>query len=115
MSQRIFTIPFHIQGTLAANHYGEFKLPFDAQLIAVSVCNSTAYAGKIDVGTAADDDLYLDGKDFGVSNTPLVYDRDDFVGTQFPHLAAGTIIRVTVTDHASHMAGAMALLVFTEG
>ena len=48
--QKIFTIPFYIPGALAANHYCEFKLPFDAQLIAVSVCNSTANAGKIDVG-----------------------------------------------------------------
>jgi hypothetical protein len=113
--QNVFTIPFHIQGTLAANHYGEFKLPMDAQLIAVSVCNSTANAGKIDVGTSADDDAYLDNQNFGVSNVPLVYDRDDFVGTQFPHIAAGTIIRATITDHASHMAGPLALLVFTEG
>ena len=113
--EEIFTIPFYVQGTLAANHTLAFKLPFDAQLIAVSVNNTTANAGKIDVGTAADDDAYLDNKNFGVSGTPLVYDRDDFVGTQYPHIDAGTAILVSITDHLSHMAAATCLLIFSKG
>lgn len=111
----IFTINCYVQGTLAANHTFSFKLPVDAQLIGVSANNTTANAGTVDVGNSSDDDAYLDGKAFGVSGTPLLYDRDDFVGTQFPHVAAGTIILVTVTDHASHMAAADVLLIFTQG
>ena len=111
----LFTLHLYIQGTLAANHTAAFKLPVDAQLIAVSANNTTANAGKVDVGTVADDDLYLDNKDFGVSNGPLVYNWDDFVGGQYPHIAAGTAILVTVTDHVSHMAAAEVVLTFTEG
>ena len=115
MAQRIFQQSYYIGGTWAANHIQLFKLPCDAQLIHVSAVNTSANAGKIDIGSSADDDAYLDNQDFGVSSTPVEYDRDNFVGGQFPHIAGGTIIKLTLTDHASHMAQGTVVLTFTEG
>jgi len=100
---------------MAANHTSSFVLPFDVQLVHVSACNSSANAGKIDIGIPTDTDAYLDGEDVGVSGVPAEFDRDDFVGDQYPHIAAGTVTIVTITDHASHMANVYAVLTFTEG
>ncbi len=113
--QRMFTMTLYIQGTLAANHALNFAPPVSCQLVGVSVCNSSANAGKIDIGTHTDPDAYLDNKDFGVSSVPVQYDWNDFVDSQFPHIAAGTNVEITITDHASHMAAAAVVLTFTEG
>jgi hypothetical protein len=121
--QRIFTVPIYIQGTLAANHTAFFTFPFDVQLVAVSLNNSTANAGTCKIGkggSSADDDAYLAAENFGVSDTPVVKCApSDFdgatAGGQFPHIAANQSISVTITDHASHMAAAMVVLTFTEG
>ncbi len=117
---RVFTVPIYIQGTLAANHTAFFKFPFDVQLVAVSLSNSTANAGTLKIGKTGDDDAYLAAENFGVSDTPVILDAPgDFDGadaaSQYPHIPAATNIYVTITDHASHMAAACAVLTFTEG
>ncbi len=88
----VFAITYHTAGTLAANHSFKFKLPFDAQLCYVSAVGSNANNGILDIGSSADADLYLDAKDIGDSGTPAEFDKDDFVGAEYPHIAAGTII-----------------------
>jgi len=113
--QRVFQQVINLGPTLAANHTASIKLPFDAQLVHVSACNATANAGKLDIGSDSDADAYLDNQDFGVSGTPAAYDRTDFVGDQFPHLSGGDILKVTITDHASHMANVCVVLTWTEG
>ncbi len=117
---RVYQHTLNMGPALAANHTASFKTPFDCQLVHVSLCNSTANAGTLKIGTPADDDAYLKAKSFGVSGNPAVaalpasFDGDAALG-QFPHIEAGTTILVTITDHASHMANVCVVLTFTEG
>ncbi len=108
-----FLVPIHGHGTLAANMVAHVTLPCPATLVHVSAVATTAAVGKIDIGTDADDDAYLDGKDFGASNVPTTFGRSDFVGAEYPHFAAGTVLKVTIT-HAS-MINPDAILTFLEG
>jgi hypothetical protein len=117
---RMFTIVLNTHPALAANPVYNFKLPMDAQLVAVSTCNSTANAGTIKIGKSTDDDAYLASLAIGVSGTPVLtvlpagFDGAD-AGGQFPHIAAGTNIMVTITDGGSHPANVCVILFFTEG
>ena len=112
---RTFQQSYYIGGTWAANHGIRFKAHAPLTLTHVSVNNSTANAGKIDVGTSSDDDAYLDNQDFGVSGTPVEYGRSSFVGGEYPHIAKGTVVVMTLTDHVSHMANATVVITFVEG
>ena len=117
---RVFQQTINLGPTLAANHTFSFKAPFDMQLVHVSLCNSTANAGTLKIGTAADDDAYLLAENFGVSSTPVeVATPAGFdgvtAGGQYPHITDGTTVLVTITDHASHMANVAVVLTFTEG
>jgi hypothetical protein len=121
---RTFAVTLNLGPTLAANHVFNFFLPFNAQLVYASMCNSTANAGTLKIGTPGDDDGYLTATNFGVSGTPTeVKTPAGFTGAllvgadngQFPHIAATNTISVTVTDHVSHMANVCVLLLFTEG
>jgi hypothetical protein len=114
---RTFTTPFAVMGTLAADWAVEFVLPFDCQLIHASVSTSNTNNGTIKLGTSADDDAYLTVQDLP-DNDQDEYDRDDFVGTQFPHIAAGTVIAITVDhdgDSGTAAADLAVVLTFTEG
>jgi hypothetical protein len=113
--QPTFTQTIYLGPALAGNHTPIFKAPFDMQLLRVSAVNTSANAGKLDIGSSADDDLYLDNQDFGVSSTPVEFGQASFVGGQYPHIPAGTIIKITITDHASHMAGVTVMLTYSEG
>jgi hypothetical protein len=113
--QPIFAQTVYLGPTLAANHTFNFLAPFDIQLVKVSAGNSTANAGKLDIGNSSDDDIYLDNQDFGVSGTPVAYGQSSFVGGQFPHIAAGTNVKITITDHASHMANVAVVMYFSPG
>ena len=112
---RTFQQVINLGPALAANHTASFTMPFDASLVHISACNSSANAGTLKVGTSADDDAYLAAANFGVSGTPVEFDRDNFVGTQYPHVADGTVVLVTITDHASHMANVCVVLTWAEG
>ena len=113
--ERVFTHTIYLGPALAGNHTYIFKAPFDMQLVHVSAVNTSANAGTVKIGTAADDDAYLATASFGVSSTPVELRRGDFVGGQHPHIPAGAVVVVTITDHASHMAGVSLTLTFTEG
>ena len=118
--QRVFQQTYVIPGTLGANHTFQATLPFDAQLVHVSLCNTTANAGTLKIGRTGDDDAYLLAEYFGVSSTPVVVSaRAGFdgveAGGEYPHLPSGTVLLLTVTDHASHMANVCVVLTFTEG
>ena len=113
---RTFQQVINLGPTLAANHTATFTMPFGATLVHVSACNSTANAGKLDIGSDSDADAYLDNEDFGVSGTPVEYDAEDFVTTpQYPHVADGGVVVVTITDHVSHMANVCVVLTWAEG
>jgi hypothetical protein len=117
---RVFQQVYVVPGTLAANHVFSFIAPFDLQLVHASLSNSSANAGTLKVGKSGDDDAYLLAEAFGVSGACTeVAARAGFdgveAGGQFPHIADGTTVLVTVTDHASHMANVCVVLTFTEG
>jgi hypothetical protein len=113
--QRTFQQTIFLGPALAANHSFVFSAPFDMQLVHVSHVNSTTNQGTLDIGTTSDDDAYLDGVTVGELDVPATAGRADFVGGQYPHIARGTLVKVTVTDHASHMANVAVVLTFTEG
>ena len=111
--QPCFSQVFTIDGTLTANHTFTFKAPFGMTLVHVSMSNSSANAGTLDIGESTDPDGYKDGVSFGVSGacTELAA-RTDFDGAlvvdQYPHLDDGDIFSITVI-HAS-MAGVCVVL-----
>jgi hypothetical protein len=120
MAMRVFQQVYNLGPTLAANHTFNFKAPFDCQLIHVSLCNSTANAGTLKIGSTSDDDYYLAAENFGVSGTPTEVATPagfDGVGAggAYPHVLDGTTVSVLITDHASHMANVCVILTFTEG
>jgi hypothetical protein len=75
-----FTYSVHLHGTLAANARGEYILPFNAELIAVSVGNSAATDGILDVGTSADRDGILADAAVGDSGVPTEFEYNDWTG-----------------------------------
>ena len=111
---------FKVQGTLAANHTFNFKAPMDLQLINVSCCNSSAYAGTLKIGIAGTAEAYLNAEDFGVSSvpvqvkTPAGFDGS-LAGGQYPHIAKDTNVLITITDHVSHMIDVFVTMLCTEG
>jgi len=118
--QRVFQTTFNIAGALSANHEFTFKCPFDMQLIHVSMSNSSANAGTLDIGLSTDTDGWKDGATFGVSKaTTELAAFSDFDGavadSQFPNANDGDVVHVIIKDHASHMVNPCVVLTFTEG
>lgn len=113
--QNVFQQSFYIGGVWSSNHTLVFKAPFDMQLVRVSAVNTSANAGTIKVGHSSDDDAYLPVASFGSVSEPVEFGRNDFAGGQFPHIPDDTVVVVTLTDHASHMANALVLLTYTQG
>jgi len=94
--QRVFQQVFHVPGTLAANITPKFTAPFNYTIIHVSLVASNASDATLKIGTSADDDIFMVAKDCGDSGTPNEYDRDDFVGSQYPRVADGDIVVITL-------------------
>lgn len=120
MADRVFQQTINLGPALAANHTFNFTMPFNATLIHVSCCNSTANVGTLKIGTTSDDDAYLLAENFGASGTPVEVSTPagfDGVtaGGQYPHIADGAVVSVLITDHASHMANVCVILTWTEG
>jgi hypothetical protein len=114
----VFTIGYYIPGTLAANHVLEFVAPFDCQLIHAQAHQSNDGSATLKIDTSSDDDAYLAESAIGDSNVPAEWDRDNFVGTQFPHIADGTVVVLTLDyDGAAGTAAqnAQILLTLTQG
>ncbi len=113
------TVSFHTAGALAANHSYIFKLPFDAQLIGISVAASNASSAIIDVGYTGALEAYVKDMDAGDSSVAAILDEPgDFVGDNFPHIVALTNIIVTVDYDGAGGTAAQDLttvLTFTEG
>jgi hypothetical protein len=94
--QRVFQQSYHVPGTLSANIVPCFTAPFNMQLVHVSAVASNASTATIIIGTTSNDDAYLTASDVGDSNVPAEFDRDDFVGDQYPHIADGDVVLITV-------------------
>ena len=105
---------FHIPGTLAANIVPKFTAQCDLTLIHVSAVASNDSDATLIIGTSADDDAYLTSSTIGDSGVPKEFDRDDFVGTQYPHITDGSVIVLTLDyDGSSGTAAANVTIVLT--
>ena len=115
---RMFQQSYYVPGTLSANLGINFTTPCDCQLVHASAVGSNANDGLLKIGKSSDDDAYLASAPIGDSGTPVEFDRDNFVGEQFPHIARGAVVVITLDyDGAGGTAAANFTLVltFTEG
>jgi hypothetical protein len=115
---RVFQQSYHIPGTLSADISIKFTVPFDCSLVHVSAVASNDSDATLKLGTSADDDAYLVAATIGDSGTPAEKDRADFVGTQYPHIADGTIFVATLDHDGSSGTAAQnvtIVLTFTQG
>ena len=113
-----FTLAFHVPGTLAANLTMAWTAQADCQLIHVSASGSNTNNGILDIGNSSDADIYLDGVDIGDGGTPAEFVQANFVGSQFPHIAKGTVVTLALDyDGAGGTAthDFTVVLTFTEG
>jgi hypothetical protein len=114
---------FALPGTITADATWFVKAPCDLTLRSVSACANNASTGQVNVGSGTDVDYYLDAKDLGDSDTPTVYDLDDFNGTgvanqgdDYPHYTAGDIIIVNLdVDGSTDPVDPCIVLFFEEG
>jgi hypothetical protein len=115
---KALTHMIYVPGALGADMVVRFKAPCDLQLIHVSGSISNSGSTLITIGNSDTAAAYLASIIVGISNTPTEFDRDDFVGGEFPHIAKGTIIAIAVDyDGNAGTAGQNLTLVltFTEG
>ncbi len=108
-----FVVQLHGHGTLAADMIAHVKLPCAATLVQVDAVATTAAAGTVKIGTDSSDASYMAAKDFGASSVPATYDRDDFGGAEYPHIAKDTVLKITIA-HGSMIHPDLALT-FLEG
>lgn len=114
-----FTYSVHLHGTLAANARGEYILPMDCSLIAVSTSNSAATDATLECGTSADRDGILDAVAVGDSGTATEFEFNDWNGALATagrpyHMVAGTIFTWDLDfDGSAGTAAANCSLVFT--
>ena len=99
--QRKFSHAFHIPGTLSANINIRFTVPSPCTLVHVSAVASNNSDATLAIGTSADTDGYVTAGVIGDSNTPVEKeDLSDFDGeladSQYPHIADGTIVVLTL-------------------
>lgn len=76
-----FSVSVHIHGTLAANARGEFAVPCNCALEAVSLCNSANSDMTLTVGKTGDADAALAAKTGGDSGTPTLFTPADWNGS----------------------------------
>ena len=115
---RVFQQSYHIPGTLSANITITFKTPFDCQLVHVSANGSNTNNGILNIGYIGALTAYLSAKDIGDGDSPAEFDWNDFVGSQYPHIAKGTLVNIGLDyDGAGGTATAnfTVVLTFTEG
>ena len=118
MATRVFTVSFHIPGTLSANITPVWTAPFDCQLIHVSATATNNSDATLKIGTTSDDDAYLTAAAIGDSSVPVEFTRTSFVGAQSPHIAKGAVLLLTLDFDGSSGTAAQnvtLILTFTEG
>ena len=108
------TWSFYLAGTLAANHTMNILVPWDIQIVHVSLSGTNVNNAQLSLGINGTTALYMALKDFGDSSVPLEYERAAFVGAQYPRLADGTNLLLTLDfDGAAGTAIANATVVIT--
>jgi hypothetical protein len=94
--ERIFQQTYHIPGTLAANISPRFTAPCDCSLLHISAVASNDSDATLKIGTSADDDTYLAACTIGDSGTPVEKVLASYIGGQYPHIAKGTVVVLTL-------------------
>lgn len=99
----LFSVTITVAGSLTADTDFFFRVPCACTLRAVSAVADNATTANFNVGTSADADGFLDDEDVGQSNTPTMFDLDDFdgalisnLGDEYPHLDKNTIVHVNI-------------------
>lgn len=109
---------YHVPGTLAADLDITFSAPFAMQLLHISAVASNDSDATLQVGNSGDAGAYLSAATIGDAGTPATFERADFVGGQYPHIAAGSVVKLALDyDGAAGTAAQNVTLVltFTEG
>ena len=114
-----FLMTIVIPGTLAAPVDFKTTIPSPCTIQHLSMVQSNAGAGRIKIGTSADDDAYLAYTTAGISGTPVVLSAlSDWIGSVRPHLSKDEVFAVYV-DHDGDGGTAAddltMVLTFTEG
>ena len=120
---RPLAVTIALPGTITSDATFFIEAPCDLTLRAVSAVANNASTGKINVGTAADPDGYLDNEDLGDSDNPTIFDLDDFDGAlvtnqgdDYPHITKGTAIAVNLdVDGSTDPIDPTIVLWFEEG
>ena len=107
-------VVIHIPGTLSANITPKWTAEHGMTLLHVSAVASNDSSATLKIGTSADDDAFLAEAAIGDSGTPVEKARADFVGGEFPRLAKGDIVVLTLDyDGASGTAAQNVTLALT--
>lgn len=113
-----FVQMIHVPGALGANLLAVFTAPTGCQLVHVSAVASNDSDALLILGTTSDTDAYLESCVIGDSSVPVEKGRTDFVDDQFPVVADGDVVAVTLDyDGASGTAAqdVTIVLTFVEG
>ncbi len=90
-------LPLKWDGTLTGDVDFMFTAPCGMQLVHVSAICDASTSFILDVGTTADPDAYLDAVTVtGHATDPSEFDQDDFVNGQYPVIAQGDQVQVSV-------------------
>jgi len=93
---RKFVHTVHVPGT-GTDMSVRWKVPSDCTLLHVSACTSSDDSAKMEIGDASDADAHLTSSAVGSGANAIVeFDKDDFVGTEFPRLQDGDTLVITV-------------------
>jgi len=94
--QRQFPVSFTVPGTLAADVPFIFVAPDGCQLVEVSAVATNPSDAQLKIGDDVDDARSMVFKDIGDNSIPVVFGRQDFVGTEFPVYQKGQIVVATL-------------------
>ncbi len=104
----------HIPGTLAANVTPKWTAECGMTLIHVSAVATNDSDATLKIGTPEDDDAYLAACTIGDSGNPVEKGKADFPGAQYPHIAGGDVVLITLDyDGSSGTAAANVTLALT--
>ena len=105
---------WHIPGTLAADIAIKFTAFVNMTIQHISAVASNDSDATLKVGTSSDDDEFLAAATIGDSGSPKEFDRDDFVGAQFPRIEDGDVVVLTLDyDGAAGTAAQNVTIVMT--
>ena len=89
-------LTFYIPGTLTGNHVAEIAADRDWKIVHVSAVASNDSDATLALGNDASATAYMVATAIGDSDVPNEFDRDDFVGDQYPTHDKGDVFVLTL-------------------